>query len=206
MNVLIVDDHPIVISGCRAMLAHESDIAVIEAADGESGYQRHLATKPDVAVVDINLPGLSGLELLRRILRHDPQAKIIIFSMNDDPIFIARAIEFGAKGFLTKSGDPARFVEALRRVAGGGVFLPPDMAQKLDRYNSSLRANPLVELSVRELEILRLIGSGKSMADIADLIQVSDKTVANTCSILKRKLGARTSMDLMRIATEHQLA
>jgi DNA-binding NarL/FixJ family response regulator len=206
MNVLIVDDHPIVISGCRAMLAHESDIAVIEAADGESGYQRHLATKPDVAVVDINLPGLSGLELLRRILRHDPQAKIIIFSMNDDPIFIARAIEFGAKGFLTKSGDPARFVEALRTVAGGGVFLPPDMAQKLDRYNSSLRANPLVELSVRELEILRLIGSGKSMADIADLIQVSDKTVANTCSILKRKLGARTSMDLMRIATEHQLA
>ncbi|MBV8848376.1 MAG: response regulator transcription factor [Methylobacteriaceae bacterium] len=205
MNVLIVDDHPIVISGCRSMLADETDIEVVEAADGESGYQRYLATKPAVAVIDINLPGLSGLDLLRRILRHDPAARIIIFSMNDDPIFAARAIEFGAKGFLPKSGDPARFVEALRTVAGDGVFLPPEMAQKLAFYNLSLRASPLNDLSGRELEILRLLGNGKSMADIADLIHVSYKTVANTCSILKRKLGARTAMDLVRIAAEHQL-
>lgn len=206
MKVLIVDDHPIVISGCRALLARRPDIALIEARDGEQGYRLYLEHQPAVAVLDIRLPGASGFEIARRILIKDPQAKIIIFSMNDDPIFAARAIESGAKGYLAKNDDPENFVEAIVKVAGGGVFLNPEIAQRLAFYNVRSADNPLSQLNPRELEIIRLLCSGRSTAEIASDVNVSYKTVANTCSILKNKLGARTLIDLVRIALEHKLA
>ena len=124
MRVLIVDDHPIVISGCKALLAADPEIEVAEAGDGNSGFDAYLACAPDVAVIDINLPGLSGFELTRRILRRDPDARIVIFSMNDDAVFAARAIEAGAKGYIAKNDDPLLFVGALRQIAAGGVYLP----------------------------------------------------------------------------------
>ncbi len=131
MRVLIVDDHPIVISGCKALLAADPEIQVSEAGDGDSGFDAYLACAPDVAVIDINLPGLSGFELTRRILRRDPDARIVIFSMNDDAVFAARAIEAGAKGYIAKNDDPLLFVGALRQIAAGGVYLPADLARKI---------------------------------------------------------------------------
>jgi len=101
VGVLIVDDHPIVVSGCRAMLADDPDIVISDAADAESGEASFVTESPDVCVIDINLPGVSGFELARRILRRDASARIIMFSMNDDPIFAARAIEAGAKGYVS---------------------------------------------------------------------------------------------------------
>jgi DNA-binding NarL/FixJ family response regulator len=199
LRILIVDDHPIVISGCKALLAADPDIEVTEAADGESGFEAFLASAPDVAVIDINLPGLSGFELTRRILRREPSARIVIFSMNDDPAFAARAIEAGAKGFVAKNDDPMLFVDALRQVAKGGVYLPPELARKLAFARPSER---LGQLSARELEILRLLAAGDTMAVIADKLNISYKTVANNCTALKQKLGARSSMDLMRLAME----
>lgn len=206
VKVLIVDDHPIVISGCRALLAQRPDLTLIEALDGEQGYRLYLEHRPAVSVIDIRLPGASGFEIARRILLKDPRAKIIIFSMNDDPIFAARAIESGAKGYLAKNDDPENFVKAIVKVAGGGVFLNPEIAQRLAFYNVRSPDNPLSQLNPRELEIIRLLCSGKSTAEIASDVNVSYKTVANTCSILKNKLGARTLIDLVRIAIEHKLA
>ncbi len=206
MRVLIVDDHPIIVSGCTAMLAGEADIDVLDAGDAAKALSIFIEWRPDVAVVDINLPGASGFELTRRILRHDSEARIVIFSMNDDPIFAARAIEAGARGYVTKNDDPYLLLKAVREVAAGGVFLMPKIANRLAFDKTLAIANPLAGLSSRELEILRMLGKGLSMGEIADSVHVSYKTIANTCSLLKRKLGARTPMDLVRIAIEQRLA
>jgi DNA-binding NarL/FixJ family response regulator len=202
LRVLIVDDHPIVISGCKALLAGDAKIEVRDAADAEKGQAVYFAWKPDVAIVDLNLPGLSGLEMCRRVRSRDEQAKIIIFSMNDDPVFAARAIEAGAKGYIAKNDDPSLFADAVRQVAGGGVYLHPDMARQIAFLRTNANAHKVASLSARELEILRMLAAGKSMGDIADALHVSYKTVANNCTALKQKLGARSSMDLMRLAIE----
>lgn len=205
MRVLIVDDHPIIVSGCAAMLAGEGDIDVVDARDAEAGLAVYIEQKPDVAVVDIGLPGVSGFELTRRILDHDAGARIVVFSMNDDPIFAARAIEAGARGYVTKNDDPYLLLEAVRAVAAGGEFLMPKIANRLAFGKSGGAASPLATLTSRELEILRMLGRGLGMTEIAEATQVSYKTIANSCSIMKRKLGARTPMELLRIAMEQKL-
>jgi two-component system, NarL family, invasion response regulator UvrY len=204
MRVLIVDDHPIIVAGCSAMLANEGDMDVVDARDAETGLAAFIEHQPDVTVVDIAMPGVSGLELTRRILGRDPAARIVVFSMNDDPIFAARAIEAGARGYVTKNDDPWLLVKAVREVAAGGVFLMPKIANSL-AFDRNAAAGPLATLTPRETEILRMLGEGLGMAEIAEATQVSYKTIANGCSILKRKLGARTSMELMRIALEQKL-
>jgi DNA-binding NarL/FixJ family response regulator len=200
LRVLIVDDHPIVISGCRALLEADSRVEVREAQDGASGFAAFFDQSPDVAVIDINLPGHSGLELLRRILERAPEARLIVFSMNDDPVVAARAIEAGAKGYIAKNDDPALFAEAVRQVANGGLYLHPEMARQIAFLRAGANANAISSLSPRELEVLRLLAAGHTMAQIADLLNVSYKTIANNCTQLKQKLGARSAMDLMRIA------
>jgi len=205
MRVLIVDDHPIIVAGCSAMLAGEGGIEVFDARDAETGFSAYLEAKPDVAVVDIGLPGASGFELTRRILRHHREARIVIFSMNDDPIFAARAIEAGAKGYVTKNGDPYLLLRALQEVVAGRVFLTPPMAGRLADEAERPVDNPLSRLSVREMEILRLLGRGLSLAEIAHETGLSYKTIANACALMKRKLNARTPMDLARIAFELKL-
>ncbi len=114
VKVLVVDDHPIVLSGCRALLGEAPDMTMLEARDAASAQEVYASQRPDVAVVDINLPDVSGFELARRLLIRDPQARIVMFSMNDDPMFAAQAIECGAKGYVSKSDDPAAFVDAIR--------------------------------------------------------------------------------------------
>ena len=202
MRVLIVDDHPIIVSGCRSLLEGEPDIEVLEAHDGAAGLDAFFSDKPDVGIIDINLPGYSGLELLRRILEREPEARLVIFSMNDDPSVAARAIEAGARGYIAKNDDPALFAGAVKTVANGGRYLHPEMARRI----AFLRADPgpdaVSHLSARELEILRLLAAGRTMAQIADLLDVSYKTIANNCTQVKQKLGARSAMDLMRIAID----
>jgi DNA-binding NarL/FixJ family response regulator len=206
MRILIVDDHPIVASGCRALLAGEPDVVFLEASDAESGERVFVDEHPDVCILDINLPSVSGFELARRILAHAPAARIVMFSMNDDPIFAARAIEAGAKGYVSKSGDPHDLVEAIRAVSAGGVYLPPSIARSLAFAGPSLAQNPLAKLTSREIEILRLLGTGKSLSEIAWLIHVSYKTIANTASVMRQKLGVRSSAELVRLAIENRLA
>ena len=205
LRILIVDDHPIVASGCRALLAGDPDVAILEASDAESGEGVFVAERPDVCVLDINLPGVSGFELARRILARDAAARIIMFSMNDDPIFAARAIETGAKGYVSKSGDPGDLIEAIRKVGDGGVFLPSAIAQSIAFAGPGFAENRLAKLTAREVEILRLLGAGKSLSEIAYLINASYKTIANASSIMRQKLGLRSSSELVRFAIENRL-
>src|SRR5690242_4397009 len=166
MRVLIVDDHPIVASGCRAVLSGESDIALLEAADAESGERVFTAEQPDICVIDINLPTVSGFELARRILARQPAARIIMFSMNDDPVFAARAIEVGAKGYVSKSGDPNDLVEAILQVGRGDTYLPPAIARSIAFAGPAAAQGPLAKLTSREMEIVRLLSAGKSLSEI----------------------------------------
>src|SRR5882724_11171117 len=206
MRVLIVDDHPIVASGCRAVLAGEPEVVLLEASDAESGERIFTAEQPDICVIDINLPTVSGFELARRILARVPSARIIMFSMNDDPVFAARAIDIGAKGYVSKTGDPNDLVEAVREVGNGGVYLPPAIARSVAFARPGFAQNPLSKLTSREMEILRLLSSGKSLSEIAWLVHSSYKTVANTSSIMRQKLGVRTSAELVRLAIESGVA
>jgi DNA-binding NarL/FixJ family response regulator len=205
MRILIVDDHPIVASGCRALLAGEADVEILEASDADSGERVFVTERPDVCVLDINLPGVSGFELARRVLARDPAARIIMFSMNDDPIFAARAIEAGAKGYVSKSGDPGDLIQAIRKVGEGGAFLPPAIAQSIAFAGPGFAENRLAKLTQREIEILRLLGAGKSLSEIAWLVHSSYKTIANTSSIMRQKLGLRSSSELVRFAIESRL-
>lgn len=206
MRVLIVDDHPIVASGCRALLADEPETVLLEASDAESGERIFIAEQPDICVIDINLPTVSGFELARRILAHASSARIVMFSMNDDPVFAARAIEVGAKGYVSKTGDPRDLVEAIREVGNGGVYLPPAIARSIAFAGPAFAHSPLSKLTSREMEILRLLSAGKSLSEIAWLVHSSYKTVANTSSIMRQKLGLRTSAELVRLAIESGVA
>ena len=124
MRVLIVDDHPIIVAGCRTAFADEPDIMVLEACDAESGERAFVSEQPDICVIDINLPTVSGFELAKRILARTPSAHIIIFSMNDDAVFAMRAIEIGAMGFVARTGDPNNLVNAIRELSKGEIYLP----------------------------------------------------------------------------------
>jgi DNA-binding NarL/FixJ family response regulator len=206
MRVLIIDDHPMVIEGCRGILSGQSDIEVLEASNADDALEAYADRKPDVVILDINLPGVSGFELLRRLIKKDACARVIVFTMNDDPVFAAQAIEMGARGYFAKNEDPRGFVKAIRSVAGGERYLSSGLALKLAFMDQQRVKNPLEGLSGREIEILRNLAEGKDIAEIAYLLKVSYKTVANNCALLRRKLGARSKADLLRIAVEHKVA
>jgi DNA-binding NarL/FixJ family response regulator len=204
-KVLIVDDHPVVLSGCRALFAGDGSVRIDEASDGKSGHRAYLQKKPDVTVIDINLPDISGFELMRRIRKDDSRARIIMFSMNDDPALVVRAVEMGAQGYVSKADDPRLLVKAVKKVAAGDHFIAPQLAEAVTFSSAAIKAHPVSQMTSRELEILRLLGRGDKILEVADTLGISYKTVANTTSLLKQKLGARNHSDLIRVAVELEI-
>lgn len=201
-KVLIVDDHPVVVSGCRTVFAADSSMQIISAANEREGLQAYRQSKPDISIIDINLPDLSGYELLRKIRKEDPDAKVIIFSVNEDPAFVVRAVELGAKGFVCKGDDPQSLLEAVHEVAAGTTFVSPQLAKSVTFATADVRAHPVGLLNNRELEILRMLARGRTITQIAEAMDLSYKTIANTTTMLKQKLGAQAHADLVRIAVE----
>jgi two-component system invasion response regulator UvrY len=199
VRVLIVDDHPILVAGCQTLLMAKN-IKVVTAPNAAAGFTAFFKRSPDVAIIDIKLPDCSGLELLRRILQGDPEANLVIFAISDDPLDAARALNEGAKGYITMKEQPARFLDAIKTVANGGRYLHPEMAHRIAFLRLDQSPDAVSNLSTRELEILRLMAAGRTMAQIADPLNVSYKTIANNVTELKRKLGATSGIDLMRMA------
>jgi DNA-binding NarL/FixJ family response regulator len=200
--VLIIDDHPVVISGCRTILSRDAGIKVIAAHDHKTGMQAFNTQQPDVTIIDINLPELSGFDVLRQIRKRSPEAAVIVLSMNDEPSFIVRSLELGAMGFLSKGDDPKLLLSAVRQVAKGGTFLAPGVAKTIAFSRGAARAHTTSELGARELETLRLLARGQRIGEVADTLGVSYKTIANTASLLKKKLGARSNPELIRMALD----
>ena len=200
MRLLIVDDHPVVVTGCRAIFAGRDDVETYDVRDGEAGVAAYFDLPADMAMIDINLPAVSGFEVIRRILAREPDARLIAFSMNADPSIAARAIELGARAFLTKSDPPERFLEAVDALTAGDNYLTPNMAREIAFLHGRERG----ALTAREDDIMKRLAAGMSLADIAADLGVSYKTVATNCAVLKTKLGVRTTQDLVRLAVEKQ--
>jgi DNA-binding NarL/FixJ family response regulator len=199
MEILIVDDHPVVRAGLRRLLATEPGCEIREAADGKEALSLFKAHHPAVVVVDLNLPGLGGLETIARLRSADPGARVLVVSMHDDPIHVTRALRAGAAGYVSKSAAPEEIITAVRRVAKGHTYLEHEIAEELV-FSNLREPSPLQDLSSRDLEILRLLASGRSLPQIADTLGISYKTAANNCSQIKGKLGASGTADLIRIA------
>jgi two-component system, NarL family, invasion response regulator UvrY len=203
ITVLLVDDHAVVREGYRRLLERDERIQVVgEAGNSVQAYERALELDPQVIVMDIALPGVSGIEAMRRILAHRPQQSVLMFSMYDDVIFPSRALEAGARGYVSKASAPEVLVDAISAVARHERYLSPDV-QKVIAHNASLQAKSLVNtLTAREFEVLRLLARGDTVKRIGEKLGLSEKTVANHQSAIRDKLGARNAVQLARVATE----
>jgi DNA-binding NarL/FixJ family response regulator len=201
-SVLVVDDHPIVLQGCRRMLVDAGVTAVLDARDVASGYKLFRRHHPDVVIVDLAMQGsgLGGLPLIRRIHAHDPSTRILVFSMHSDPIIVARALEAGATGYVLKDTSAAELMKAFEKVRAGTPYLHEDLAMRVALVHTPSRHNPLAELTSRELQTLSLLAEGKSYTVIAEELNVSYKTVVNVCSQIKQKLDVRSLAELVRSA------
>ncbi len=206
ITILVVDDHPIVRAGVRQLIQQIPNVNVLEAETGEDGYKQFQSVYPDMVLLDITLPGIGGLEVLRRIRAYREDAKVLMFSMHEDPVFASRAMQAGAKGYITKNNAADHLVEAVEKVLDGKIYLSADTAQELAMLNIGAGTSALSELSRRELEILRLLGEGKSMNEISDVLGISYKTVANNLTQIKNKLDISKTAELMRFAISHGLS
>jgi two-component system, NarL family, invasion response regulator UvrY len=171
-----------------------------EAADAPAAYSLFCSLRPQIVVMDITLPGVSGIGVTRRMLAHQPRARVLIFSMHEDTIFASRALLAGAAGYVTKASAPSVLVEAVHAVASGRRYLSPDIAQRL-----ALRTFEVTQvrgLSEREFEVLRLLARGRTVREIAESMGLNAKTIANHQSAIKQKLGADTALQLLRKASQ----
>jgi two-component system, NarL family, invasion response regulator UvrY len=200
ISVLLVDDHAVVREGYRRLLERDENLAVVgEAATAAEAIRLDTDLRPDVVVLDIALPGVSGIEILRRIIAHRPDACVLMFSMYDDGIYARHAIDAGARGYLSKASAPDLLVQAVRAVAGGGHYLSPDIEMAMNKQSSA--TNELAgTLSTRELEVLRMLSQGYGVEEIGERLGLSAKTAANHQSSIKQKLGATSALQLMLIA------
>jgi two-component system invasion response regulator UvrY len=203
-SVLIVDDHPIVLQGCRRVLEDAGLEPVLAASDMVTGYRLYLRHRPDVAIVDLAIRGrgLGGLDLIRRIRAQDAGAHILVLSMHNDAMIVARSLEAGASGYVLKDTSSDELVKAVQQVSAGKPFLSGELAMKVAMTGTSARANPLAGLTPRELQVLALLAEGKPYDAIARELSVSYKTVVNVSSQLKNKLQARTLPQLISTAVK----
>ena len=202
-SALVIDDHPITHLGANRLLRELGYERIGQAMSGEDALaQLSGGDAPDLIVLDISLPGRGGLELVTPLRDAAPDARILVFSMNDQTGFAARALQAGAQGFLSKNAPPADFRDAVRMLEGGEFYLSPKHAMALATLRAGASADPLGALSYRERQVLALIGRGLGLQAIADELDVSYKTAANTSSALKKKLGVDGINGLMKFALD----
>ena len=203
IRIMLVDDHAVVRAGYRRFLELEPGYSVIaEANDGEEAYALLQKITPDVLVLDLSMPGRGGLAALRRIKARWPLLPTLVFSMHDNLPFVLQAMRGGASGYITKSSDASLMVRAIRGVRRGELVMSTDVSTKLARAAVS-STHPLLGLSMREFDVFRLVVNGKSHEEIASLLALSVKTVANYHSLVRQKLDVATDMELYRLAQEH---
>lgn len=201
ISLLIVEDHSVVRAGFRRLIESKPTIQIVgEAENGEIAGRLYEQRRPDVVIMDLSLPGISGLETTKRILSRDPSARVVIFSMHRSTVLVERALDAGARGYISKNCEPAVLIEAIERVANGDFYLGPAIAQEVALERVRGDQNPLTLLTSREFEIFRFVAEGKTSAQIADKLHLSGKTIANNISRIKTRLGVATTAEMVLLA------
>jgi two-component system invasion response regulator UvrY len=207
IRVLLVDDHAVVRMGFRLLLQSVADMSVVaEAESGEAACQLYVEHNPDVVVMDLAMPGMGGLEALRRIRARDPHAKVLALSAHDDPMHARRALQEGALGFLSKRSAPEALLEAVSIVAAGRRYIDPALAQKLAlaEFDGATKS-PVERLSDREFEVFVRLAGGATVQRIAADLNLSGSTVGTHLYNIKQKLGVANQSELTLIAIRHGL-
>jgi DNA-binding NarL/FixJ family response regulator len=207
IRVLLADDHSIVRAGLRRLLEDAGDMEVVEAADGRQALQEARKAPPDVAVMDISMPGLDGLEAIQRLREMLPDLPVLVLTMHEEEQYVVRCLAAGARGYLTKRGAPEQLVNAIRKVLAGGRFLSDEVAEALAVRvaRGQDEQSPLESLSNRELQVLRSLALGKTNREIALDYNLSVKTVDTYRFRLLKKLNLRNNAELSRFAMQHGL-
>ena len=205
-TILLVDDHAVVREGYRAVLQKQPGLSVVaEAEDGAEAYRLFKATKPDLVIMDLTMPGVSGIEGIRHIRQWDPNARILVFTMHQNAAFALQAIRAGARGYVTKMSPPETLLRAVAEVLGGHIALSPDIDHELALNRLEDEAKAADILSAREFEVLSLLLAERSTEEIATLLNLSPKTVANLHSLIKNKLGVTSDIEMVRLALRQGL-
>lgn len=203
VTVLLVDDHAVVREGYCRLLEKRGDITVVgEAENAADAHEQFAKLSPDVVVMDISLPGVSGIEAMRRMLNRKSETRILMFSMYEDVIYADRALRAGAAGYVTKSSAPSVLVDAVHSVARGKRYISADIAHAFTTRQIASDPEATNGLSTREFEILRLLVQGTPVREIAEAMGLNPKTVANHQSAIKQKLGVENSVQLARVGQE----
>lgn len=207
IRILLVDDHAVVRTGFRLLLQSLKDVAVVgEAESGEAACQRYTELTPDLVIMDLAMPGMGGLEALKRIRAHHSQAKVLALSAHDDPMHARRALQEGALGFLSKRSAPEALLEAVSTVAAGNRYLDALLAQKLALADvDGATKSPIERLSEREFEVFVRLAKGATVLKIAEDLKLSASTVGTHLYNIKQKLGVSNQSELTLIAIRHGL-
>ncbi|WP_374547165.1 response regulator [Rhodoblastus sp.] len=204
--ILLVDDHAIVREGYRALLQKQRGLSVVaEAADGAEAYRLYKSARPDLVIMDLSMSGVGGVEAIKRIRQWDPDARILVFTMHLSAVHARQAIRAGARGYVTKSSSPDVLLAAVHDVLKGRIAFSPDIDHELAQDWAAERQNALDSLTPREFEILRLLLMGKETGEIAEVLHVSAKTIANTRYQIRSKLGVHSDIELVRLALRQGL-
>jgi len=209
MRILCVDDHAIFRQGVKQILAqYDRQVKIGEAATAESAMQLARETRWDAVILDLSLPDRSGLQVLTDLKREQPELPVIVLSMHAEDEYAIRALRIGASGYVTKESAPEELVAALQKVMRGGRYMTPALAEKIAFSYASPATNekPHHSLSERELEVLQLIGAGKSLKEIAAMLSLSVKSVGTYRARVLEKMAMSTNADLIRYVIEHNLA
>lgn len=206
IRVMLVDDHAVVRAGYRMLLKNSPDIEVVmEADNGELACKHYTELKPDVVIMDLSLPGIGGLEAIRRIVARDPDACILVFSMHEDTIFVEQALQAGARGYMSKSGAPEALIDAVLHLSAGKTYLDKSIAERLAFQKMRGKDTPFSGLSTREFEIFCLLAEGENTNAIAKRLSLSYKTVANYSTQIKSKLEVSSVAEIARLAIRHHI-
>lgn len=201
ISVMLVDDHAVVREGYRRLIEKHKDLAVVaEASDGNEAYRLYKEHRPDVVVLDLSMPGKGGIEVVRHVRQWDANARVLIFTMHQNAAYAMQAFQAGAQGYITKSSPPELLITAIRDVAAGKKALSPDVSYELALGRIDDAAASVESLSAREFDIFRMIAEAHSVAEIAETLNLSAKTVANYHYLIKSKLGVASDIELVRLA------
>ncbi len=208
IRLVLADDHAIVREGLKRIVGEAGDLQVVgEAADGGEVMQRVRELDFDLLVLDLSMPGRSGMELIKLVKAEKPRLRILVLSMHQETQYAVRAIKAGASGYLTKESAPAQLVQALRKIAGGGAYISAEVAEQLalGAMPGGAAAAPHESLSHREFEVMRRLAAGESVTDIATALNLSVKTVSTHKANLMAKLALQNQTELVRYALKHGL-